>query len=76
MPNRNRDGIAAGEQELHEASLECHSRLLQIRLKQEIAIWRHCVSSGILRGSLPPYVVSVGQYAIEIPNACSLLPWQ
>lgn len=38
--NRARDGIAVGEQrELCEASLECSFRLLQIRLKQEIAIW-------------------------------------
>lgn len=53
VQNRNRDGIAAGEhRELCGASLECSSRLLQIRLKQEIAIWRHSVSSGILRDSL------------------------
>lgn len=57
--HRNRDRMAAGEQrELCEASPECGSRLLQIRLQQEIAIWRHSVSSGILRESpslcLPP----------------------
>lgn len=41
--NGNSNKTAAGEQKSHQALLECGFRLLEIRLRQEIAIWWRCL---------------------------------